>query len=240
MSRPRLRLDVVRAAELDEGAFVELWRLRGRLIDVQVSVEPADDFAAFRSFFAGAGWVSRIVDEGGALRGFLGWHLRGVETPAGRRPVLDTDYFFIEPELRGHSIMARLCADVCARAAIAHRSARVILVGHGYPSSLLSGARFAERVVFLQDADAAGWEREAIFGFCERFCGRSFDVGRCLVKMRTTPKEPGRTPKSPQTRALLRRFEAHDPAWSEGWGLPYLLHYTPRSLAAGAWRMIRG
>jgi hypothetical protein len=139
----------------------------------------------------------------------------------------------MKSSLRGHFMMSALAFDCYARGALEFKNPRVTIVGHGYPSSVLSGGKFSDRVRFLQDADATSWEREMMNSFVERFCPQSFDQDRGIVRMRTIPKESRKLPRSAKARETLARFEAYNPNWSAGFGLPYLIHYTPASIAMG-------
>jgi hypothetical protein len=234
----RLRVRVVRASALAESTFVRLWQLRGELIDV----EAGDDYAAFRSFFVGDEArvtliFDRTSDEG--IRGFLGWHLRPLDTDTGRVAIIDSDYFFVESALRGHPVMLGVVMGCYLHAALAYRTRRAAIVGHGYPASVISGARFSARVRFLQDPDVAAWEHAAMLQFTERFCGSAFDQHAGLVRMRTRPRESSRTPRDVRARELLARFESYNPNWTQGFGLPYLIHVSPGQILAGALRIAR-
>ena len=52
--------------------------------------------------------------------------------------------------------------------------------------------------------------------------------------MRTRPVETRRVPRSPAARDTLTRFERYNPDWERGYGLPYILHLSPGSIARGA------
>jgi hypothetical protein len=234
---PPLHIRSMRAGEAEERLFIELWTLRRSLIDMKPEVGDEADYAAFRSFFAGdEARISLICGRDSEICGFLGWHARPVEVPGARMVIIDSDYYFVQPSLRGHVVLVGLALDCYVRGAARHLRPRAAIVGHGYPSSVLSGARFSDRVRFPRDEDVEPWEREAMRQFAERYCGESYDRERCLVRMRTIPAEPRRLPRSPGARDLLARFERHDPRWAEGWGLPYIIHLSPGSIARGALR----
>lgn len=239
--RPHLHIRHVHARDEGEPLFIELWELRRRLITVKPETTMEADYSAFRSFFTGAdAQISLICARDGAIQGFLGWHTRLLDVPGGRMVIIDSDYFFVKASLRGHVVMAETALGCFVRSAAHYRQIRVAIVGHGYPSSVLSGARFSSRVRFPQDADVAAWEQEAMSQFCERYCGESFDRERGLVNMRTIPAEPRRTPRSAQAREVFARFESHNPRWPEGWGLPYVIHLSPKSIMHGALRFALG
>jgi hypothetical protein len=153
--RPRLRVRVVRASTATESLFIRLWQLRRELIELQADVPEHDDYASFRSFFIGdEARVTLIIDRkclharvpglkcDECIRGFLGWHLRPLDTDAGRVGIIDSDYFFVETALRGHPVMLSVVIACYLHAAWAYRTGRVAIVGHGYPASVISGARF--------------------------------------------------------------------------------------------------
>ena len=214
---------------------MSLCELRKALIHVQPEVAPEDDYASFRSFFTGeTARVTLICARDGAIEGFLGWHVRALDLPASRVAVIDSDYYFVKPSLRGHLVLTEVALGCYIRAALHARCRRVVIVGHGYPASVLSGGRFSQRVRFLQDPDLQPWERDAMHHFAERFCGASFNRGRGIVRMRTRPVEPRRVPRSPIARDTLARFETYNPDWERGYGLPYIVHMSPGSIARGA------
>jgi hypothetical protein len=232
---PWLHVRTLHASRAEEALFVSLCELRKELIHVQPEVAPEDDYASFRSFFKGdTARVSLICTRDGTIEGFLGWHMRALDLPASRVAVIDSDYYFVKPSLRGHVVLTQVALGCYARAALHGRCRRVVIVGHGYPASVLSGGRFSQRVRFLQDTDLETWEREAMRHFAERFCGASFDRARGVVKMRTRPVETRRVPRSTAARDTLARFERYNPDWERGYGLPYILHLSPGSIARGA------
>lgn len=239
---PILRLEVVRASALAESDFVELWQLRRRCIEVQAEVSDARDYAVFREFFAAAdARVTRIVGLGGRVHGFLGWHLRAIEVAGmGRVAIVDSDYFFVEADLRGHVVMSGVALACYLAGALTHRCARVVIVGHGYPSSVMSGARFSDRVVLLGERELEGWEREAMLHFAATHVGAGFEPASCRVRMRTRPFERRRVPRRASARALLDRYEAINPGWEAGVGLVYAIHLTPRSLLGGSLSLLLG
>lgn len=239
---PFLRLEVVRASALAESDFVGLWQLRRRCIEVQAEVPEARDYAVFREFFAAPdARVTRIVGLGGGVHGFLGWHLRAIEVAdLGRLAIVDSDYFFVEPDLRGHVVMSGVALACYLAGALTHRCARVVIVGHGYPSSVMSGARFSGRVVLLGEAELEVWERDAMLHFAATHVGEGFESATCRVRMRTRPLERRRVPRRASARALLDRYEALNPTWEAGFGLVYAIHLTPRSLLRGSLASLRG
>lgn len=231
---PRIHLDTLLAAQIDSTVLTELFELRRTLVDLRPDVRIDDDFASFRLFLKGDGaHVTLMRESGGTIAGFLGWYAREVHIPDGSIVAVDADYFFMKSSLRGHFMMSALAFDCYARGALAFKNPRVAIVGHGYPSSVLSGGRCSDRVRFLQDADATPWEREMMHSFVERFCPQSFDQDQGIVRMRTIPKETRKLPRSAKARETLARFEAYNPNWPAGYGLPYLIHYTPASIAMG-------
>lgn len=233
---------VVRACTLAEPLFKRLWQLRRELIEIHADVSEHDDYAAFRSFFVGdEARVTLIVDRKSDenIRGFLGWHLRPLDTDASRVAIVDSDYFFIESALRGHPVMLSVVMACYLHGALTCRTRRVAIVGHGYPASVISGARFSARVRFPQDPDVATWEHAAMLQFAERFCGSAFDQQAGLVRMRTRPRESGRAPRDMRGRELLARFESYNPNWTQGFGLPYLIHVSPIEILVGALRIAR-
>lgn len=232
---PRVRLQTFPASRLEENTFQQLCDLRRSLIHLQPGVEPDADYRAFRRFFEGErAHVTVMRSTTGQLEGFLGWHVRSLQTPQGRVGVLDSDYYFIKPELRGHSALASVALGCYLKAARLSRSHRVVMVGHGYPASVLSGLRFAWRLRFLQDPDLLSWEREALMHFTTHYCLSSFDPITQCVRMRTLPAEGRREPRTRAAKAAFSRFEQYNPSWLEGVGLLYILHWTPSSILRGA------
>jgi hypothetical protein len=231
---PRIHLDTLVAAQVDSAVLMELFELRRGLVDLRPDVRIEDDFESFRLFLTSDGaQVSLMRGSDDTIAGFLGWYAREVHIPDGRIVAVDCDYFFMKSSLRGHFMMSALAFDCYARGALAFRNPRVAIVGHGYPSSVLSGGKFSDRVRFLQDADATSWERKMMHSFVDRFCPQSFDQDKGIVRMRTIPKESRKLPHSTKSRETLARFEAYNPNWAAGFGLPYLIHYTPASIAMG-------
>jgi hypothetical protein len=238
---PLLHLRVLRAEEADEALFVSLWQLRRSLVDLKPGVGDDEDFASFRSFFRGKeARISMIAERSGAIAGFLGWHVRLLRAPGAEVVIIDSDYYFVKPSLRGHVVLSGVILDCFARAAIRFGKARFAIAGHGYPASVLSGARFSDRVRFPKDSDLEPWELEAMHAFADRFCGESFDRQKGIVTMRTIPKEPRKPPRSAKGRELLARFESYDPHWPEGFGLPYLIHVSLGSIVKGTAKSITG
>lgn len=238
---PRLHLRVLRAEEADDALLVSLWQLRRSLIDLKPEVTDEVDLASFRSFFQDKdAHVSVIRDKSGAVVGFLGWYVRLLEAPGADVVIIDSDYYFVKPSLRGHFVLTGVILDCFARAALRYGKSRFAIAGHGYPASVLSGARFSERVRFPKDDDLAPWERKAMHDFAERFCGASYDPEKAIVTMRTIPKEARKPPRSAKGRELLARFESYDPNWTEGFGLPYLIHVSLGSIVRGTLRSISG
>jgi hypothetical protein len=238
---PHLHIRDVRAGDAQESLFIELCTLRRSLIDLKPGVSDEADYAAFRSFFANEdARITLMCNTSGAIEGFLGWHMRPLDAPGVRVVVIDSDYFFMKASLRGHAVLTQTALNTYVRSAWRYRRAGAVIVGHGYPSSVLSGSRFSDRVRFLQDRDVAPWEREAMLHFVERYCGDSFDREPGLVQMRTIPAEPRRLPRSARARAVYARIERYNPHWTEGWGLPYVIHLSPASIAKGALRFALG
>lgn len=232
---PWLHVRTLRAADADEALFRRLCALRRQLVHVQPDVDLAADYAAFRSFFDGDSARVTLIETGtGELQGYLGWHVRVQQGPQGRVGVIDSDYYFVKPEVRGHLVLAQVAMSTYLQAARLARSTRVVIVGHGYPASVLSGLRFSGRVRFPQDTDVDAFERGAMHRFARQFCGDAFDAERQLVKMRTTPAEGRREPRTPAARAVFSRFERYNAEWLRGFGLPYIIHLTPGSIARGA------
>lgn len=237
---PLLRVRTIRAADATAPLLRELWELRRELIDVQPGVALDDDYASFCSFFAGPdARISLIVSRAGRIEGFLGWHVRALRVAGRRHAIIDSDYFFVRVALRGHVVMTALALHCFAGALLHAQALRLSIAGHGYPASVLSGARFASRVCFPGDPGLADWERAAMAHFVSRFCGASYDPERGLVRMRTLPHPPPRRSRSPALRSLLARFESYNPRWSEGYGLPYLIHIDLGSIAAGGLHFLR-
>jgi hypothetical protein len=225
----------LRCETLSEETFVALWKLRCSLIELKPDVKLDEDYASFRGFFSEPGARCSVLrDRDKTIHGFLGWYDRSTSVDGATVGVIDSDYFFMNPRYRGRPEMTHVALGPCARVALKHRARRVVIVGHGYPASVLSGSQFSSRVCFMQDGDVRPWERDAMRRFIDRFCPSSYDPRSGLVKMRTVPPRPARPPRSRGTRALLARFEQHNPRWTEGWGLPYLIHMTPGSIARGA------
>jgi hypothetical protein len=212
----------------------ELFELRRTLIDLRADVRIEDDFASFRLFLKGDGArVTLMRQTDGTIAGFLGWYAREASIPKGRIVAIDCDYFFMKSSFRGHFMMSALAFDCYARGARQFRNTRVAIVGHGYPASVLSGGRYSDRVRFLQDPDATSWEREMMYSFADRFCPQSFDRDKGIVRMRTVPKESRKVPRSAKAREILARYEAYNANWPDGFGLLYLIHYTPVSIGRG-------
>lgn len=232
---PPLRVSTIRASQADEALFRALCALRRTLVRIQPGVDLEADYASFRSFFRGdSARLTLIRSTRGEIEGYLGWHVRTLSTPEGRVGVIDSDYYFVKPELRGHVALSKVALTCFLHAALHSQSGRVVIVGHGYPASVLSGLRFSERVRFPQDEDLRDWERDAMQHFAERFCGASFDRDRAVIRMRTTPVEGRRVPGSHAARSAFARFERYNPDWLRGFGLPYLIHLSPGSIARGA------
>lgn len=232
---PWLNLQTFPASHVDESMYQQLCALRRTMIQLQPGVDLVADYVAFRGYFEGErAHVTVLRSRSGRLEGFLGWHVRVIQTPEGRVGVLDSDYYFLKPELRGHTILANVALGCYLKAAHVGRSGRVVIVGHGYPASVLSGLRFACRVSFLQDQGLLSWEREVMLHYATQFCAGSFDEHRQLVRMRTFPVEGRREPRTRAAKTAVSRFERYNPSWQAGVGLIYLLHWSPGSILRGA------
>ncbi|HRI72820.1 MAG TPA: hypothetical protein PK156_51640, partial [Polyangium sp.] len=209
---PRLHLDTLHGPEIDASLLAELYALRRDLIDLRPDVREEEDFASFQRFFTSDGArVTLMRQSNASIVGFLGWYAREVPISQGNRVAIDADYFFMKSSLRGHFMMSALAFDCYARGALEFKNPHVAIVGHGYPSSVISGGRFSDRVRFLQDADVTSWERDVMVAFAERFCAQSFDREKEIICMRTLPRESRRLPRVAKAREILARFEAYNP-----------------------------
>lgn len=237
---PLLSLRVVPTDHADESFLKTLWLLRQKLIDLKPNVTSQSDFASFHDFFKTRDtWVTLIQAHEGTIRGFLGWRTRLMQFGNDRFVIIDSDYYFIERAIRGHVILTPMAMSCYLAGVWQFKSFRAVIVGHGYPSSVLSGARFSHRTRFLQDADIEPWEREAMLQFAQRYCRSSFDAKRGLVDMRTKPRESRQEPRTRKGQEILARYERYNPDWTEGVGLPYLIHLAPKSILAGGVQLTR-
>lgn len=237
---PFLYLRVVPTKDADESFLKTLWLLRQNLIDLKPGVTSESDFASFYDFFKTPdNWVTLIQSRDGTIRGFLGWRIRSTKVGNDRFVIIDSDYYFIEPAIRGHVILTPTVMSCYIAGVWQFKSFNAVIVGHGYPASVLSGARFSERTRFLQDADVEPWEREAMLQFAQRYCRSSFDPESGLVDMRTKPRESRQEPRTRKGREIFARYEKYNPNWTEGVGLPYLIHLAPKSILAGGLQLTK-
>jgi hypothetical protein len=233
---PWLRTQRIRAAEAPEALLEELWRLRLSVIDLRPEVTREADYAAFRSFFDGDVEILVHRTADGHAQGFYGWRADRIETPVGPRILVEMEYGFIKPAFRSHAALLMGLAGLVLRVTARHRSSKCVFIGAGYATGLLSLARIAHRIVCLKDAEIERWERELLCHFLDSHFADTFDRERGLVRMRTLPKEVRREPRTPEGRAWLAWYESHNPHWTEGWGLPVLIHIDLRAFVAGVVR----
>lgn len=235
---PWLGIRHLRAADAKEPLFEELWRLRRSLINLKPEVTPEADYAAFRSYFADPDTqVQLYCTADGAIQGFFAWHLRPSEELSAPVAVADGEYYFVKPAFRDHIVKIRVAAECVARVVARCRRPRLVLVGVAYPTSCIAAARFSRRVRCPMDPDIEPWERRVLLRVTEELCGASFDQERGVVRMRTIPAEARRTPRSGLGRETLAWYESHNPRWTEGWGLPVMIHLSPGSVLQGALRL---
>ncbi len=225
MSRPQPFLGARRAPGrlLDPATVDEMWRLRGRIFDLQPHVDPKEDRLRFGRFVAGCQQVLLFTDAQGTLRGMTSFFWEPV--PGGPEWMLMPEYGFFEPAFRGHPLFLRAGLPVLGRVLAAARGRPLTMAGIGYPRSMRSGARLLDPLWSLQDPGLPEGIRRVLLHLLRRFGGPHADLQRGTVPLPTVPEAP---PPPERRGAFWARYEALNPMWSRGVGLAMAGHIGPR------------
>lgn len=221
------------AGTLDEDTIRSLWALRLRNIDLRPEVDPDVDYRKFRSYFGGDARVLLIHDARSEIRGFYAFHHRVLALDGTARLVAHVEYGFVDAGHRG-SLAARLGAMRAVAGILArHPLLEKVAVFVAYPTSTVAMARYARRISAPGDPGLTGWRREALEAYLREVVGSEYDAEAGLVRMRTRPTVALHVPRSERGRQALAWYEARNPRWREGYGLPLLVEGDARSFARG-------
>jgi len=222
---------------VDDAVIDEMCALRAQYMRLKPDVCPADDRALVSAWLRVPECTVAIGrDRTGALQWFTDMISRRVEHRGRAHVVCYANYGFSSLAYRGHPGLALgNLWNVFAHSRRHGFTPRLLWTGAVYPAAFVMIARTFPMVWAINQPDAP----PALVAMVERVAPELFGDAwlpeERLVRTRTLP--PPHAPKSREGQALLRRYEALNPRWREGYGLAIVSPLTLGNLL-GAWRLL--
>jgi len=222
-------LDITRVdgPDLSDADFDAFMALRGQFMQLRADVDPAEDRRRVEAWLRAPGCsVALGHDRAGKLQTLIEKNGRRVEFGGRSHVVWTSNHIFAAREYRKHP--ANTLGNFMNLGALVRRLGvrdGVSLIAALYPPSYITAIRAIPRLWIVGTGDAPP-ELDALAQHAagEAF-GESWLPGPRLIRMRTVPEDL--VPRSAEGRALLARYETHNPSWREGYGV---LVVTPLSV----------
>lgn len=231
-----LDISLQQGTTLDDAAIDEMLALRAQFMRLKPGVHPADDRALLAAWLRAPGCTVAVArDRAGALQCFMDMNSRRVEHGGHAHVVCYSNFGFASLAYRSHPAYAIGNLENLSVHGYRHGlTLRLLWTGAAYPASFIAIARTFPRVWACSDPEAPPRLVSVVDHAAPQIFGDGWLPHERLVRMRTLP--PPHAPKSPEGQAALRRYEARNPRWHEGYGLMIVVPLTLSNLV-GAVRL---
>jgi hypothetical protein len=233
-----LRIRYIRPSGITSELCRKLWDLRLRNIRLRPDVNPEDDYRSFEKYFTDGTTAVTFWDSAGELQGFYGWNQKRLRIEEQDFLRVVAEYVFMNPEYRGGPEFAFSGIPLATPLLFKYPRASKVIVGVGYPATYISCKLSAPRVVTLQSPAITSGERKLLEDFAAEQGGDGFDRASGVVRMRTVPIVPRQSSSREAVRAALAEYEAQNPRWKEGYGLPTLVDVSWAALGTALKRAL--
>lgn len=221
-----LDIHLVEGARLSDADIDAMYSLRARFMALKPEVRPDDDRALFAAWLRAPGeTVALARDRAGDIQVFIEMNSRVVEHRGREHLLLYGNFIFASEAYRNHPAYVLGNFANLAVHLRRHPIPRVLWLTALYPPSFVAGVRTFRTNWVVGEPGLPAEVVELVDTFVPTIFGASWWPERRLVRMRTIPRPY--TPSSPVTEAILRRYEAQNPNWREGFAV---LNVTPLTL----------
>jgi hypothetical protein len=233
-----LKVRYFRPGSLSPETCRRLWRLRLDNIGLKPEVDPEADYRSFAGYFNGGTTAVTFWDSSGELQGFYGWNekvLRVEETDVLR---IILEYAFINPRYRGRPEFLLAALRLGVPLLLRHAGAIKVAGGIAYPGSYVAAKQVTGRVVTFSSPSLTPALRRVLEDIASELGGDGYDRATGLVRMRTLPVVHRKVSARPSVRSALAEYEAENPRWKEGYGLPVCFELDWGAVAVSARRLL--
>lgn len=221
-----LDIRVREGSRLSDADIDGMYGLRARFMALRPEVRPEDDRALFAAWLRAPGATVAIArDRAGEIQVFIEMTSRVVEHSGREHLLLYSNLVFASAAYRNHPAYVLGNLGNLAVHLRRHPTTRALLFSALYPPSFVAAVRTFPNNWVAGEPELPAEAAELVDTFVPTIFGDSWWPERRLVRMRTIPQPY--TPSSPITAAILKRYEAQNPDWRDGFAV---LNVTPLTL----------